>query len=124
MEIKDLVGFQLVNLDNDHMIVRKKNQEFVLSFSSDHGDCCGYANIETVLCFDRSSTKRNPVITNVEYADEGSEYQSEIKITLFGENKKIAEVSAEAGSGSGWSYGANVTVSCNALGINETIVQW
>ena len=124
MKIKDLVGFQLVDLDNERMIVKKGKQEFTLSFNRDYGDCCGYTNVENALCFDRTNTKRNPVIANVEYSNGDSEDQSDVKITFFGENKKIAEVSADAGSGSGWNYGANVTVSCNALGINETIVQW
>lgn len=124
MELKDLVGFQIVRLDDESMTVKKNGKEHLLTFAEDYGDCCGYTNVKNSLFFDPNITKRNPVIVNVEYSDEGKECESRIRITFFGAHKKLAEIEAEAGSGSGWNYGANVVVACVSLGLTEEIVRY
>lgn len=122
MQFTDLVGFQLLSLTDESMVVVKDKETYVINFECDHGDCCGYANINNTLLFDPKTRKKNPVITNIAVENSGEYSESIATITLFGENKQIAQINAEAGSGSGWNYGACVTVTCNQLEIHEDIV--
>jgi len=128
MEFNELVGFQLVDLNDESMIVRKGDQGYIIDFECDGGDCCGYAQIKNSLLIDESEITRNPVITKVENKSSRNNdfdyYEDNVLITLFGEYKPIAEIEARAGSGSGWNYGAAVTVRCKPLEIDEEIVSW
>lgn len=126
MELKDLVGFQLVELNDDTMVVKKDNNVYTIDFNRDEGDCCGYTEVENNLLFDKNNTKSNPIITKIETESDTDEYgdYDVINITLFGEYKPMATIRAEAGSGSGWCYGASVTVECKPLQLEETIVSW
>lgn len=125
MKFNDLVGFQLVYLNDDVMIVKKEDKTYVLEFDYDYGDCCGYAHIKNSLLINENETTCNPIITKIEDKVGGNgQDRANILITLFGGHKLIAEIEAEAGSGSGWSYGAVVTVKCKPLEIDEKIVSW
>lgn len=126
MELKDLVGYQVVNIDNEQMTVSKDGKSYTINFKCDYGDCCGYSDITNTLLFNPQSPKENPVIIRVESSDTESENGDEasIRITLFGEYKPLAKIEANAGSGSGWCYGATVTAICKSLNLDETIIMW
>lgn len=126
MNIKDLVGYQLVSINDNCIVVRKGNSEYTLNIDEDYGDCCGYNDINTKLLVSENELARNPVITNVEVEDtcSDSSYGDGTKITFFGEVKPIAELDSFSSSGSGWCYGACVTIVCNELKLDETITSW
>ena len=124
MELKDLVGYQLVKIDDDKIIVSKGNKTYVLNIEEDYGDCCGYNNIKTEMFFEENS-KNNPIITRIEKKQIGLEDDGErVEITFFGENKELAKIDSLSSSGSGWSYGACVIVKCKELNIEEEITSW
>lgn len=125
MTIKDLVGFQLVGMNDECIVVSKGDKVYTIEFECDEGDCCGYYRLNTALHFDPNETKNNPVITDVveEVSDDGY-YNDCVNIHFFGVNKKLATIEAEAGSGSGWAYGAFVAVKCKALKLEHTIAEW
>lgn len=117
-----LVGFTLEDINDEGMVVSKNGKHYQLFFNTDGNDCCGYATISTKLLIDG---KNNPVITKVEYLNsDDDEEGSYLHITFFGLDKAIAEVEATAYSGSGWCYGANATVHCKPLGLDETLACW
>lgn len=122
-----LIGMQLVSWDDNEktLTVKKGEDLFKLVFDdSDEGDCCGYNDFFVELLVSEDELKRNPVITNLEYEREDGEYGEALHITFLGEAKKIMTVNSESGSGSGWSYGAVVTVKCKGLDIDEAITEW
>lgn len=125
MNLKDLIGYRLVSIDDNKIVVRKGITKYVLNINEDCGDCCGYNDITTKLLISETELKRNPVITNVEITEDLGEYDGAIgKIAFFGEYKPMAEVDTYSSSGSGWQYGACVWIECNALKINETVSSW
>lgn len=125
MKLKDLIGYRLEKINDEEIIISKNDKLYVLKIQQDEGDCCGYNELETILLI---SDNNKPIITNIEYEDisenEGCGYNETIKITFFGENKEIATIKSTSSSGSGWCYGACVTVKCKELNINEVISQW
>lgn len=118
-----MIGSRLINITDECMIFEKDGADFVAYFDTCDGDCCGYADIKNTLLFDNSS-EINPIITKIEKDDTGSSYHDACKITLFGMDKAIATIEAEAGSGSGYCYGACVTVECKGLDLHEDICSW
>lgn len=125
MELKDLIGFQLIGIDDVQMTVSDGSNTYEIMFDCDGGDCCGYAEITNTLLFSPDNTKANPVIMKVEHRRGEPEYDEDnILITFFGEYKPLAKIDAKAGSGSGWEYGASVTATCKSLGIDEEIAVW
>lgn len=130
MTVKDLVGFQLVELDDEKMLVRKDGKTYMIKFDTDDGDCCGYAEVEAKL-FVENGSPQNPVITNVKYVEEdlsdgdwSDGGGNNIVITLFGELGITGQIESVCGSGSGWQYGATVTLECDELDIREVICSW
>lgn len=125
MKLKDLIGYKLEKINNNEIVISNDNKLHILKFEEDEGGCCGYNELETTLLIDG---KNKPIITNVKYEDVSEEDkwgESEIiKITFFGENKEIANIKSKSSSGSGWCYGACVTVNCKELHIHETISSW
>ncbi len=106
-----LIGAQVVTLSKDEIVVKNKNGEtFDISFYTDDGDCCGYANITKELFFEPND-KNNPIITNWEWEEQESGSQTVI-LTLYGLQKLLAEYEFECGSGSGWCYGATIIAMC------------
>ena len=125
MTCKDLIGYQLVSINDEEIIVRKDGKEFTLCIYEDYGDCCGYNDITTELFISNEELKRNPIITNVEMEEiEDEEDGSRGRLTFLGEYNPIASVNSYSSSGSGWSYGACVTVECKMLGIDDTLSSW
>ena len=125
MKLKDLIGYRLEKINDEEIIISKNDKLYVLKIQQDEGDCCGYNELETTLLI---SDNNKPIITNIEYKDisENEDWgdNETIKITFFGENKEIATIKSTSSSGSGWCYGACVTVKCKELNINEVISQW
>ena len=125
MKLKDLIGYKLEKINNNEIVISNENKSYILKFEEDEEDCCGYNELETTLLIDE---KNKPIITNVKYEDVSEEDKwgdSEIiKITFFEENKEIANIKSKSSSGSGWCYGACVTVNCKELHIHETISSW
>lgn len=127
--IMELIGSQLISIDDNKIVVQKDNQLYTITICKDYGDCCGYNVVKTTLLVDLEDTKNNPIITNIECGGDVSIegdviYGDCTKITFFGLDKDLATLEAASYSGSGWEYGACVTLICKELKINETISQW
>lgn len=124
MEVKNLIGFQLAFINEEEIVVKKDNKAYSLKIINDEGDCCGYNDITAQLFISDTELSRNPVITNVTVErEEGSDGQS-AKLVFFGEYKPMAQVETYSSSGSGWYYGATVTLRCEELEINEILSEY
>lgn len=123
--LKGLIGAQLISMDNSGFTVRLPNKEIrCFDFDKDDGGCCGYAEIEGRMLYKQRSRK-NPIITNVMIEEIGNDYCSNrIRVNFFGEDKRLATIESEAGSGSGWCYGASAWVYCRETKETETLVEW
>ncbi|MEN2468130.1 hypothetical protein [Ornithinibacillus sp. JPR2-1] len=121
--LENLIGAQILSVGETYIEVKKGEQVYKLEVLSDYGGCCGYANFTTKLLYSPNDL-RNPVITSVARKDNGDDYEDSSIITFFGESKPLATIESEAGSGSGWHYGACVTLHCKALDINEDLASW
>lgn len=122
--LEKLIGSQIINIAEDYIEVKKDDKLFKLEILSDDGDCCGYAEFETHLLYEPNDV-RNPVITNVVLEKEEVEFDRESSIiTFYGESKPLATIESVAGSGSGWTYGACVTLRCKPLDIDEDLASW
>ena len=121
MICKDLVGYALVSICDTHIVVRKGDTQYTLNIEDDYGGCCGYNEISTKLFVSETELGLNPIITNVMYDDDGSYDGDRCKLTFFGGYKPLAVVETFSSSGSGWCYGACVTISCDALKLNEVL---
>lgn len=121
MELKDLIGYELESIDDDKIIVSKDDKKYTLKIEQDEGDCCGYNSLETELLIDKDD---KPIITNVIENEESIYDRNTKKITFYGTNKELATLDSLSSSGSGWWYGACVSIVCKELNINETITSW
>lgn len=122
-----LIGMQLVNWDDDKKVLTVKAEDKLLDLvfdDSDEGCCCGYNDFFAELLVSERDVSINPVITNVEVLEKDDGDCSTAKITFFGEAKKLFSIRSESGSGSGWCYGACVTVKCDALGLSDLVTSW
>lgn len=123
--LKDfLVGAQLKSLGEDGFIVTKDNKDYRFKFKRNEGDCCGYTDLIARLLISNKELKNNPIITKVDVEEKDCGMSDLGTITFYGEYKPIARVKAETSSGSGWAYGATVSVVCKPAGVNEIISQW
>lgn len=61
------------------------------------------------LVYQKGDEKNNPAIVRIESASDNS---SELTIIFFGASGPIAEIESLSSSGSGWGYGATVSVTC------------
>lgn len=122
MKLEDkLIGSQLVGVSEDLIKVMKDGIVYNLELESYQGECCGSAEFD-ITFFDEEDIKNNPVITNVIHKREGNSWSENCELTFFGLNKEILNITAEATSGSGYMYGASVTIYCKSLDIEEEIV--
>ena len=125
MTLKELIGYQLVSIDDTKIVVRKNDSEYTLNIKEYEGDCCGFNEIKTTLLISDTELKCNPIITNVEKEEMEDEYDGMYgKLTFFGEYKPMAIVDGYSSSGSGWCYGACVSIYCSDLGIDEELSSW
>jgi hypothetical protein len=118
-----LIGAQIVSVHDDFIRISLNGKEYDLELESDGGDCCGYGDFETRFLLEEGS-ERNPIITDVELHENGGYDSDFATLVFYGEDKAIAEVEASAGSGSGWHYGAWVSISCSKLDIDEMLASW
>ena len=128
MKIEDLIGYQLVSIDEEKVVVKKEDKQYTLRIYEDEGECCGFNEIKTSLLITNEELNRNPIITNVTVEEEHEEswdHEGErCKITFFGELKALADIESYSGSGSGYYYGASVSLVCDALELNECLTSW
>ena len=120
---KNLIGAQILTVNDDLIEVKLDGKIFTLEIVSDNGDCCGYANFTTNLLYSENDYK-NPIITKVSLEDTGGKYSDTSIVTFYGESKPLATIESEAGSGSGWGYGSFVSIRCKALDIDEGLASW
>lgn len=121
--LKNLVGAQIVSIGESSVIVKLDGQIHTLEILSDDGGCCGYADFKTHLLYSEQDF-RNPIITNVEKESKDMYEGDSSVVTFYGESKALATIESDAGSGSGWSYGAYVTLRCKLLDIDEELASW
>lgn len=122
MKLEELVGFKLVSINNDAIIVKKEEKEYSIKIEEYEGDCCGYNDIETTLLINDNS---NPVITSITRNEIDNSWDGEnVEIIFYGENKQLAKINSLSSSGSGWCYGACVSIKCKELNINEVITSY
>ena len=120
--LKKLIGAQILMIDDSIITVKLGDEVHKLEILSYDGGCCGYADFTTNLLYSENDI-RNPIITNVEFERTGGYCDSSV-ITFYGEHKPLAIIECEAGSGSGWYYGAYVNVHCKSLDIDEDLASW
>ena len=123
MKFEELIGYKLVSIDDKKIIVKKDEKEYSIEFETDNGDCCGYNELETELLIEKNSND-NPVITNIRMIDKSDSDGDSVEIIFYGKNKELAKINSLSSSGSGWQYGACVSVKCNELNIEENITSW
>lgn len=122
--LKNLVGFQLVDLTEEKILVRAPSGEiFTLFIEDDEGYCCGFNNITTTLKIKKNS-KINPIITKVDIRSKEEGEGECCYVTFYGDSKVLGSIDTYSSSGSGWNYGANVTVRCSPLSLIETLSSW
>ena len=119
MKLKDLIGYKLISANEKQLIVEKDNNRYVLLINDDYGDCCGYNTIKTHF-----DLRVNPVITNVVVTKNDTGEEEEGRVVFFGPEKTLGIIETSSSSGSGWCYGACVSISCRKLKLQETISQW
>lgn len=116
-----LIGAEIISIDNNKIVIKKNEKQFILTLDEDYGDCCGYNDIKTKLLINDNS---KAIITKIEKIQEEDGCSSTCKITFFGEYKPIAEIETLSSSDSGCAYGACVSLICDALEINEMLSDW
>lgn len=121
--LEKLIGAQILTVSDESIEVKLDNKVFTLDIISDDGDCCGYSAFTTNMLYSENDS-RNPIITNVSLKSGESDYDDSSVITFYGESKPLATIESEAGSGSGWGYGAFVSLRCKALDIDEDLASW
>lgn len=119
----DLIGGQITTMTNEGFSVRFANgqvRNFV--FVEDKGDCCGYNELQTELFYSKDS-KDNPAIVKVEYEGDDNDGDS-LTITFFGAYAPLAEINSCSYSGSGYRYGAAMSVICKETKEEEILTSW
>jgi hypothetical protein len=124
MRIAELKGYQLVSIDEEKIVIKKGDNSYILQIEEDEGGCCGYNDIVTELFISSEELKRNPIITDIEMLVDEESDGERCKVTFFGEYKPMAELNTYSSSGSGWGYGAAVTLVCDALELSENLSSW
>lgn len=122
--LEKLIGAQLIELNRRGFVVRKDGELIRFSFIEDYGNCCGFNRIETHLFISKDELRRNPIITNIQEDGTRGNDSSNLIITFFGEEKQIAKIDTMSSSGSGWGYGAFVSLRCLKTEEEEILTQW
>lgn len=126
--LENLVGYRLIEIDNDGFKVKKDDDIKTFEFDEDYGDCCGYNEVTVNLLVSQNELANNPIITEVNYANPQKMHSyngcDQIVITFMGESRPIAEINSESGSGSGWNYGAHAWVTCRETNETEILTEW
>lgn len=121
-KLKKLIGYKLIAIHNDMIEVSKDGISHYIHITRDEGDCCGYNELKTELYLSQNCY---PIITNVSCEKKVEPFDSETcKITFYGLDNKLASIESTSGSGSGYAYGACVTIKCDALELDEILSEW
>lgn len=122
--LNGLVGASLVELNERRFVVNKDDMLICFTFEEDSGSCCGFNEITTNLFISKEELHRNPIITSIETERGADNHEDRLVITLFGEQKQLAEIESISSSGSGWNYGATVTLRCLKTNEEEILTSW
>ena len=121
-KLKKLIGYKLIAIHKDMIEVSKDGISHFIHIKQDEGDCCGYNELNTELYL---SSNCYPIITNVSCEKKVEPFDCETcKITFYGLDNKLASIESTSGSGSGYAYGACVTIKCDALELNDILSSW
>lgn len=129
---EEMIGGQLVEIfkDNDGVAVgfevKLPNGKIMhFDFIEDEGDCCGWNSFDMVAFGDIPSN-RYPVITNIEEDEHAGDIREEhtLKVVFFGEYAPMCEINSCSSSGSGWCYGAAVSIKCRESGEETVLTSW
>ena len=119
-----LIGARLVTADDAGFeVVASNDKRYRFNFESYEGDCCGYNTISSHLLIE-DEIEQNPIITKVRHATDEDNYSQSCEITFFGISKPIYTAAIESSSGSGWCYGATVSLTCKEADFNEILTSW
>lgn len=121
----ELIGAQLISFDKDKFKVKTakgKVRTFILD--EDEGDCCGYNEVVSTLLIDKKELANNPIITDITEIDAEECEGNRHILTLVGISKPLAEIDAYSSSGSGWCYGACVTLKCEETRLSKILSSW
>lgn len=125
--LEELFGAQILSVDtfNGEFSVKLENGDiYHYVLVEDEGDCCGF-NEFGILLIDSDNIERNPIITNIVVEKGDNDYDEDsLKLTFFGEHKAIAEINSLSSSGSGWCYGACVTLRCRETGKEHILTSY
>ena len=122
--LNGLVGANLVLLNECGFIVNKNDMLICFIFEKDEGDCCGFNEITTNLFINEEELRRKPIITSVETERDVGDNEDRLIITLFEEQKQIAEIKSMSSNGHGWNCGATVTLRCLKTNEKEVLTSW
>ena len=119
-----LIGARLVTADDTGFeVVASNDKRYRFNFESYEGDCCGYNTISSHLLIEDES-EQNPRITKISHTITDDRYSQSCEITFFGISKPIYTAAIESGSGSGWYYGATVSLTCKECDFDEILTSW
>jgi hypothetical protein len=121
----ELIGAQLISFGKDKFKVKTekgKVRTFVLD--EDEGDCCGYNEVVSTLLIDKKELRNNPIITAIKESDTEEDDGNRHILTLVGISKPLAEINSYSSSGSGWCYGACVTLECKETRLSKILSHW
>lgn len=121
--LKELLGSQILSIDETSITVELLGRKYILELDSDNGGCCGYADFTTTMLYSENDIN-NPIITDIKFLNNDDHSCDTSIITFYGSNKELANIESEAGSDSGWSYGACVSIRCKDLNIDERLADW
>lgn len=121
----ELIGAQLISFDKDKFKVKTakgKIRTFVLE--EEAGDCCGCNDVISTLLIDKKELANNPIITDITEIDNEEDEGNRHILTLVGVSKPLAEIDSYSSSGSGWCYGACVTLVCEETRLSKILSSW
>ena len=119
--LNGLVGASLVGLNERSFLVNKDDMLVCFTLEEDNG---GFNEITTNLFVSEEELDRNPIITSIQTERDAGNDEDRLIITLFGEQKQLAEIESMSSSGSGWSCGATVTLHCLKTNEKEVLTSW
>ena len=121
MSLNCLLGSKLISISEDEMLIENCEGQTTVIKIIQEGDCCGFNEVIATLLINEND---RPVITKLEEVYEDKDDESVCRITLFGGYKAIAVLETLSSSGSGWKYGACVTLKCKSPHIDEQLTCW
>ena len=123
--INELIGAQLISFGKDKFKVKTaKGKIRIFVLDEDEGGCCGYNEVVSTLLIDKKELRNNPIITDIKESDNEEDDGNRHILTLVGISKPLAEINSYSSSGSGWCYGACVTLECKETRLSKILSSW